>query len=111
MKMLREPGYKDPTTYYICLSESHYCSWDLKRESNMCKICGSKGTIPYYYLSIKNKVQMFCSDAEFCVKMTAHWEEKDHWLNRTGGWMPHKEIWDGYRYTAAAYLTKSVSLD
>ena len=22
MKMLREPGYKDPTTYYICLSES-----------------------------------------------------------------------------------------
>ena len=82
--MVREAGYKDLTTYYICL-----------RENPTCKICGSKGTIPYYYLSIKNKVQMFCSDAKFCVKMTAHWEEKEHWLNRTGGWMPRKEIWDG----------------
>lgn len=112
MKMLREAGYKDPTTYYVCLSESHYCNWDLmKRESDMCKISGSKSTIPYYYLSIKNKVQMFCSDAEFCVKVTAHWEERDHWLNCTGGWMPRKKIWDGSRYTAAAYLTQGVSLN
>ena len=74
----------------------------MKRESDMCKICGSKGTTPYYYLSIKNKVQMWCSDAEFCVKVTAHWEDKDLWINCTGGWMPRKEIWDGSKYTAAA---------
>ena len=101
MRMLREAGYKDPTTYYVCLSESHYCNWDLMESvSEMCKICGAKGTIPYYYLSIQEKVRRWCSDAEFCVKMTAHWGEKDHWLNHTGGWMPRKEIWDGYRYTS-----------
>ena len=69
MKVLRETGYKDPMTYYICLSGSHYCSWDvMKTESDMCKICGAKGTIPYYYLSIKDKVQTWCADAEFCAK-------------------------------------------
>ena len=100
-----------PLTTFVWV-ESHYCNWDLmKRESDMCKICGSKSTIPYYYLSIKNKVQMYCSDAEFCVKVTAHWEERDHWLNCTGGWMPRKKIWDGSRYTAAAYLTQGVSLN
>lgn len=43
-----------------------------------------------------------------CKKMTAHWEEKDHWLppESKNGWdFPEKkEIWDGKRFAELSYF-------
>ena len=30
--------------------------------------------------------------------MTAHWNQKDHWLGVKGGWHSKCEIWDGQRF-------------
>ena len=58
--------------------------------SDVCRFCGKKGAIKYYYLSLHDKIRMWCSSERFCKEMTAHWEERDHWLDCEDGWMPHK---------------------
>ena len=43
-----------------------------------------------------------------CKKMTAHWDEKDHWLppeSKIGwGFPAKKEIWDGKRFAELSYF-------
>ncbi len=78
--------------------------------SATCRVCGEKGSIPYYYLSTGDRLERWCSNEEFCKMMTAHWEEKDHWLNHTGGWMPHMEIWDGTSCTVVLAHIRHVSM-
>ena len=107
-------------TVYVCLNDSHYCHWDVMEEGEKCRCCGESGKIPYYYLSLSEKVwaiiayayicqfndhyyvnmqiKRWCSCKEFCTKMTAHWRDRGHWMHRPGGWMPRKEIWDGKRF-------------
>lgn len=65
MRLLHEAGYKDPTTYYVCLSESHYCNWDLMESvSEMCKISGAKGTIPLLiFQHSRESAQMWNSES------------------------------------------------
>ena len=67
--LLKKCGYKDPTELYICLDESHYCHWDVMESPEaLCKYCGNKGTIKYYYLSIKDKLQQWCGNEDMCKK-------------------------------------------
>jgi len=43
-----------------------------------------------------------------CKKMTAHWEEREHWLPpefRNGWGLPaKKDIWDGKRFAELSYV-------
>ena len=56
MKVLQEAGYESPKTLYVCLNDSHYCHWDVMEEGEKCQYCGESGKIPYYYLSLSEKV-------------------------------------------------------
>ena len=97
--LLRKCGYKDPKELYICLDESHYCHWDvLESPDALCRHCGKRGTIKYYYLGISDKVQLWCSNKAMCKKIMAHWEEKGHWLQGQGPNFTLNEVWDGSRF-------------
>lgn len=91
--------WADAKEYFICLSEEHLCQWDLiEKKSDECQFCGERGTIPYYYLGLEKKVKQWVSDPDMCHRMTAHWREKEHWLQRTEGWHTKAELWDGERF-------------
>jgi len=101
MNILKEAGYKEPTTYYVCLDESHPNLWNLMHNPHdVCKHCRKAGTIQYYYLSLMDKVKRWCSSKEFCAKMTHHWKHKENWLygSRENDDIIYKEFWDGTRF-------------
>ena len=51
LDLLKENGYKEPTTYYVCLNPSHYNQWSILNNSgDMCKYCNQPGSIQYHYL-------------------------------------------------------------
>ena len=70
--------------------------------------CGKEGTIPYYYLSVIDKVKRWCSSLTMCRNITAHWREKSHWLpaqwKEGWGWPCKKEFWDGTRFSQLSYF-------
>ena len=106
---LEKIGYNDAKLYWICLNASHPCNYSiLKSKEEKCQRCGEFPTIPYYYLSIIDKVTRWCSSPLMCKKMTAHWEQREHWLPpecRDGWGFPEKrEIWDGKRFAELAYF-------
>lgn len=102
--LLHSVGYRDAKKYIICLDESHRCHFGLmSSEDDLCPHCNKKGTIPYYYLGLGPKINLWASDPMFCKKMLSHWFEKDHWLgqeNQDGwGFTCKSEIWDGRRFS------------
>ena len=106
---LENIGYKSPQLYWICLDQSHPCLFGLmKTKPEPCIRCGKEGTIPYYYLSVIDKVERWCSSPTMCRNMTAHWREKSHWLpaeRKEGwGWPCKKEFWDGTRFSKLSYF-------
>ena len=107
--LLENIGYSTPKLYWVCLDSSHPCLYSLlENEEDCCPHCGKHGSIPYYYLSIANKVKRWCSSPSMCKKMTAHWQQRDHWLppdRKTGwGYGVKKEFWDGKRFAELAYF-------
>ena len=106
-------GYSDPTTYFICLDESHHSNWSLLKDHNeICRFCGKTGTIKAYYMNVKDKIKKCCRSESICTKMTYHWrKEKDHWINRDGAngevHYPLKEIWDGTRFGELSWFWDS----
>ena len=105
MKLLLQTGYKSPVEYFVCLNYSHPCSFDMFKSKRSCRFSNANATdcIKYMYLPLKDKIARWCGNAEFCHKITAHWEEREHWLNveqhATGlGYLPKNEIWDGNRF-------------
>ena len=100
LALLRKNGYKEPTTYYICLNSTHPNQWSILDNSvDVCKYCNQPGTIQYHYISLTNRVQQWCSNKSFCQKMTAHWQQKDRWLYQNSKNMQtSNEIWDGQRF-------------
>lgn len=106
---LENIGYKTPQLYWICLDDSHPCLFALMRtKTEPCIHCGKVGTIPYYYLSVTDKVKRWCSSPNMCRNMTAHWRENSHWLpaeTKEGwGWSVQKEFWDGTRFSQLSYF-------
>jgi len=108
IRMLERSGYNEPQDLYICLDSSHPCSFDvIKSQEGSCKYCAKKGSdgIKYSYLPLRNKILLWCQDASFCVKMTAHWQEKDHWISSsTINNRRRKELWDGERFAELAWF-------
>lgn len=107
--LLEKFGYKSPRLYWVCLDDSHrYLFSLLSSKDELCPHCGQKGKIPYYYLSVIDKVKRWCSSPSMCHKMTAHWKEKSHWMPverlEGWGWEPKKEFWDGTRFAQLAYF-------
>ena len=107
--LLENIGYSTPKLYWVCLDSSHPCLYSLlENKEDCCPHCGKHGSIPYYYLSITNKVKRWCSSSSMCKKMTAHWQQRDHWLppdRKTGwGYGLKKEFWDGKRFAELAYF-------
>lgn len=70
----------------------------------LCKYCGKKGTIKYYYLSIKDKLQQWCGNEDMCKKMMAHWEQKGHWIEGEGANFMLNEVWDGSRFNELSWF-------
>ena len=110
IQILRKAGYKDPIAYHICLNEDHPPFWSSSlSSSDKCQYCYLPRPITYYYLSLSDKIQRWCTDREFCVKMTANWRDRRKWLNSTGvSNHVRNEIWDGNRYVAICKLIKSL---
>lgn len=81
--LLHSVGYRDAKKYIICLDESHRCHiGSMESEDDLCLHCNKKGTIPYYYLGLRPKINLWPSEPIFCKKMLSHWFEKDHWLGQ-----------------------------
>ena len=104
-QILIKEGYEDAKEYFICLSDAHPQYWDiLESQSDLCRHCGEKGSIPYYYLGLKGKIKRWVSHPDVCYRMLSHWREKEHWLNRHGGWHTKKELWDGERFAELSWF-------
>ena len=104
-QMLIAEGYEDAKEYMICLSDVHPQHWDiLESKSDLCRHCGEKGAIPYYYLGLKGKIKRWVSHPDMCYKLLSHWREKEHWLNRNEGWHVKKELWDGKRFAELSWF-------
>lgn len=79
LQVLRKAGYEDPIKYYVCLNENHPTHWSsLLDQNDKCQCCNQPGSIPYYYLSLTDKIQRWCANIEFCVNMTAQWGKQQH---------------------------------
>lgn len=107
--LLENIAYSTPKLYWVCLDSSHPCHYSLlENKEDHCPHCGKHASIPYYYLSITNKVKRWCSSPSMCKKMTSHWQQRDHWLSpdrKTGwGYGLKKEFWDGKRFSELAYF-------
>ena len=101
MNVLKEAGYKEPSTYYVCLDESHPNLWvSMNNPHDVCKYCRKAGTIQYHYLCLTDKVKRWCSSKDFCIKMTQHWKHRENWLHgaRDNDNLIYKEFWDGKRF-------------
>ena len=62
MAILKENGYKEPSTYYICLNECHPNQWSvLNTPDDLCKYCKQQGSIQYHYISLTERVQRWYS--------------------------------------------------
>ena len=67
--LLHSVGYRDAKKYIICLDESHRCHFGLMQsEDDLCPHCNKKGTIPYYYLGLRPKINLWASDLFFAKK-------------------------------------------
>ena len=65
--LLSKIGFVKPKEYWICLSSVHPCHYGLMESCNeLCPHCGERGNIPYYYLSLTEKVKIWCSSPEMC---------------------------------------------
>lgn len=110
-EILKDFGYKEPTTYYICLNAGHPYLWSLmKSSSDLCRYCQKPGLIQYHYLKLADKVQRWCSNAEFCNKMTAHWLYRDKWMHNRRSNVANDtfdEIWDGSRFSELSWFWNS----
>ena len=105
-KFFDDVGYEDAKEYFICLSGAHKNHWDIMESATeKCRFCGEAGSIKYYYLGLRSKVKLWVADQQMCEKMTAHWVEKEHWINGgNDGWSIKKEVWDGTRFSELAWF-------
>ena len=105
IKMLEQHGYKGPQNLYICLADCHPTLYDvMDSPTKNCSLCNelASNCIAYSYLPLKDKIQRWCSNAEYCKKITAHWENRDHWLHHHTNCK--EEIWDGNRFNELAWF-------
>ena len=79
--LLGDTGFKMPKLYYICLDSSHPCLYALlESKTDVCPHCAKQGTIPYYYLSVQDKLKRWFASEQMYGKITSHWQDREHWL-------------------------------
>ena len=100
-------------SYYICLNGDHPPFWSSSLNPNdRCQYCNQPRPITYYYLSLRDKIERWCADKEFCIKMTAHWRDRSKWLNSSSASNNiRNEIWDGTRYVAKLRTRTTYSIN
>lgn len=104
-KLLKEYGYQSPKELFVCLSESHFTHWDVMEDPNaLCRYCGKKGSIKYYYLGLSDEIRTWFSDSSMCKKMLAHWINTENWIGGEGANDILKEVWDGSRFNELAWF-------
>ena len=105
MKVLKEAGYVEPQAFYVCLDTTHPTLWNVMPSiHDKCKYCSKTGTIPFYYLSIEDKIRRWCSSEDFCYKMLAHWHDQNTWLHSSHNPTPLKEIWHGQQFKRLSWF-------
>ena len=107
LRLLAQNGYKGPKNMFICLNDSQPCNYSILYDpEEQCQYCNTKGSscIKYSYSPLADKVIRWCSNKDFCRKMTAHWAEKDRWLNADKGSTVKREIWDGDRFCELSWF-------
>lgn len=107
LRLMENNGYRSPKELFVCLSDQHPCSYTLlSSPDEECRICHIKGSdcIKYTYLPLADKIKRWCSDEIFCKKITAHWNQRDHWLNRDFELDIRKELWDGDRFAELSWF-------
>ena len=100
--MLLKEGCSTPVNLSVCFNFEHPNRWSLLKGDDACDICGEKGTVPYYYLSIIDKIKTWCSDETTCDRMLAHWKDRDTWLR--GGASVLREVWHGSRFKELSWF-------
>jgi hypothetical protein len=71
----------------------------MENKNDKCPQCGETNhRIKYMYLGLKSKVKNWFRSETMCKKLLAHWLEREHWLENSGGWQVKKELWDGKRW-------------
>lgn len=71
--LLENIAYSTSKLYWVCLDSSHPCQYSLlQNKEDCCPRCGKRGSIPYYYLSVTNKVKRWCSSSSVSKKMTSY---------------------------------------
>lgn len=102
--VLKKAGYVEPITFYICLNPAHQSFWNITDQAtDLCKYCNQKGEIEFYYLKLADKIRRWCRSKTFCEKMTAHWRQKENWINGRRAEVL-KELWDGGRFTELSWF-------
>ena len=111
IRMLEEHGYKGPVDLYVCLADCHSTTYGIVDSSTKsCSLCSkpAKDCISFSYLPLKDKIKRWCGNAEFCKKIVAHWDNKDHWLftghHTSTSARTKEEVWDGDRFQELAWF-------
>lgn len=90
----------------VCYDQSHANEWSLLRDGTVCAICNGMGTVPVYYLSIRDKIKQWCSSETMCKKMLAHWDDRNSWMPSPSFRPPVflKELWHGSRFRELSWF-------
>ena len=55
---LKNAGYKEPKTYYICLNQCHVSQWSIADNlKKLCRFCSEISSIQFHYLSLADKIK------------------------------------------------------
>ena len=104
ISVLKKAGYTEPITFYACLNPAHQCFWSITdKAKDVCKYCNQKGSIEFYYLKLADKIRPWCRSKTFCAKMTAHWRQKENWINGPKADVLN-ELWDGERFAELSWF-------
>ena len=61
--LLKRIGFVEPKLYWICLRKDHPSHYGLmESQDECCQYCGQTGNIPYYYMSLIERVKSWCSN-------------------------------------------------
>ena len=105
-KLLTKAGCSSPIEFSVCYDPSHPNKGNLLRNGAHCSDCNGKGSVPLYYLSIAEKIRQWCGNEDMCRKMTAHWADRDSWMNGPAHKAPEmlNELWHGCRFRELSWF-------
>lgn len=101
-QILKQEGCSSPVRYLVCFNPAHPNRWSLSKENDACNLCEEKGTVPFYYLSIHDKISKWCSSEITCEKILSHWMDRDAWMHGEASEL--SELWHSSRFQELSWL-------